>query len=256
MLVYHILQDGNTDGAVTVTGAANIAALDGTANTATRVPGPNADGSWPVGSPAAARQHIFLARTTSTSAPSLSGGNSTSEDLYFRYYVFSDVSTGTTLATVIENGSAGVATNGAGTSTTVSDTAVTTLGADRLALNLIGINDDGSGIALFTGASGGTWGVFRSYEEASGTDGTVAKVQATMATAGTIDGGSDAITSLAWGVVGFALIGTTADTPVPRHPGANFGSTAVLMGGIRRAWHRRRSGILVPDLWLPEGARA
>ena len=35
---------------------------------------------------------------------------------------------------------------------------------------------------------------------------------------------------------------------------ANFASTTVLMGGLKRAWHRRKSGIFVPRLWLPEGA--
>lgn len=30
--------------------------------------------------------------------------------------------------------------------------------------------------------------------------------------------------------------------------GMNFSSTAILMGGIRRAWHRRRDGIFVPDV--------
>lgn len=42
----------------------------------------------------------------------------------------------------------------------------------------------------------------------------------------------------------------------PQHAAVNFGSLGVLMRGIRRAWHRRRSGIFVPDLWTPEGALA
>lgn len=33
----------------------------------------------------------------------------------------------------------------------------------------------------------------------------------------------------------------------PRHEAINFTGTAVLMGGIRRAWHRRSSGIFVPE---------
>ena len=72
------------------------------------------------------------------------GTNSTSEDLYFRAYAFSDVSTGTTLATVIENigGTDDLYANGAGTGTTISDTGVTTSGLDRLALQLVAAGDD------------------------------------------------------------------------------------------------------------------
>lgn len=39
----------------------------------------------------------------------------------------------------------------------------------------------------------------------------------------------------------------------PRHGFVNHVDPGVLMKGIRRAWHRRRSGIFVPDLWTPEG---
>lgn len=34
---------------------------------------------------------------------------------------------------------------------------------------------------------------------------------------------------------------------VPRYEGLNHAATAVLMGGLRRAWHRRPSGIFVPE---------
>lgn len=43
---------------------------------------------------------------------------------------------------------------------------------------------------------------------------------------------------------------------VPRHHGVDHMNPGVLMKGIRRVWHRRRSGIFVPDLWMPEGALA
>lgn len=219
VLVVSFLQDGTTNGAITSVVGTNIENLAGTDNAWTQVTGPNGDGSWPVGNPAAARQFIYIGRALSTSQPTISGANSTSEDLYIQANEFNDVSTGTTLATVIENSTAGNAVNGTGTSTTVSDTGVTTLGTDRLALNLIAINDDASGLAAFAGASGGTWSQLSLYEDASGTDGTVSVQAADMTSAGTIDGGSDTITSLAWGVVGFALIGTTpaaAFAPPPR----------------------------------------
>lgn len=206
--IVQILQDGTTNGAVTVTGATNIEDLAGTDNQWTQIPGANADGSHPIGSPASGRQFLYIGRSLSTSAPTISGGNSTSEDLYMRGYEFSSVSTGTTLAEVIENSTAGNATNGAATSTTCSDTAVTTLGSDRLALNFVGLSDDAMGLAVFTGMTGGTWTNFQIYEEASGTDATIAIEMAAMPLVGTIDGGSATITSIGWGVVGFALIGT------------------------------------------------
>ncbi len=212
-VVVQILQDGTTNGAVTFTGNGGVRDLAGSAGL-TAIPGGNADGSFPIGSAATGRQFLRIGRIDSgLGAFSVSGGNSTSEDLYARAYYFTFVSSGTTLATVIENGTAGNANNGAATSTTCSDTAVTTLGPDRLACNFGALSDDLMGIAVFTGMTGGTWGDFQVYEEASGTDGTVFAEFATMASAGTIDGGSDTITSIGWGVVGFALIGTTSGAP-------------------------------------------
>lgn len=259
VFIVQILQDGTTSGAFTQDSASNIVNLAGITNLWTSIPGPNSDISWPVGVAEAARQFLFIGRATSTSAPTLSGGNSTSEDLYIRSYQFTDVNTGSTLSAVIENASAGSAFYEAGTGTTVSDRDVTTLGADRLALNFVAANDDVA-IDAFTGEAGGDWvEAVAEYASASGTDGMLQLQTAAMASAGTISGGSDTIVSAAWGVVGFALIGTTPEGPPafqPRHPQLNHSATAVLMGGIRRAWHRRHSGILVPDLWLPKGAIA
>jgi len=215
VIIFQLLQDGTTNGAVVMDGVnPALANLAGTTSALTLIPGPNADSSWPIGSAATGRQFLWIGRAAGGSTNAgISGTNSTSEDLYLRCYEFTNVSTGTTLATVIENGTAGNANNGAATSTTCSDTAVTTLGADRLACNFVGLSDDLMGLAVFTGMTGGTWGNFQIYEEASGTDATVAAEFATMATAGTIDGGSDTITSIGWGVVGFALIGTTVAGP-------------------------------------------
>jgi hypothetical protein len=215
VVIIQILQDGTTNGALTSFVFGNVANLAGTSSAATQIPGPNGDGSWPIGSPAAARQFLWICRAENSIGVQFSGANSTSEDLYARIYEFTDVSTGTTLSTVIENGTAGNAVNGAATSATCADTAVTTLGVDRLACNFGAINDDASGIAVFAGASGGTWTDFQSYESASGTDGTVFFEDCSLAAAGTIDGGTDTIVSLAWGVVGFALIGTTPAGPAP-----------------------------------------
>ena len=205
LFVAQILQDGTTNGAITGVVGITIEDLTGTDDLWTQVIGGNADGSFPVGSAAAGRQFLWLGRSINLGTPIILGENSTSEDLYMRMYEFTNVSTGTTIATVLENGTAGATPNGAATSATVADTGVTTLGVDRLAVNFGAITDDASGIALFAGATGGTWAHFQSYESASGTDGTVFFEDAAMASAGTINGGTDTIVSLPWGVVGFAL---------------------------------------------------
>jgi hypothetical protein len=203
VVVFQLVQDGSTNGAVAATSFSGIAALDGTANSMTSI------GSFAVGGSTEARQHLWIGRATSTTV-SVSGTNSTSEDLFGQFYQFADVSAGTTLATVIENGSAGATTTSAGTSATLSDASVTTLGPDRLACNFIAVNDDNA-IALITGQSGGTWADRGGFAASDGTDAANELQTAAMASAGTIDGGTASITdSDAWGVVGFALIGTTA----------------------------------------------
>jgi hypothetical protein len=206
VVVFQLVQDGSTNGAVAATSFSGIAALDGTANSMTSI------GSFAVGGSTEARQHLWIGRATSTTV-SVSGTNSTSEDLFGQFYQFADVSAGTTLATVIENGSAGATTTSAGTSATLSDASVTTLGPDRLACNFIAVNDDNA-IALITGQSGGTWADRGGFAASDGTDAANELQTAAMASAGTIDGGTASITdSDAWGVVGFALIGTTASGP-------------------------------------------
>lgn len=202
--IFHVLQDGSAAGTVTLTGATNCEALDGTDGTLTYV------GAFNCGNPTAAIQHVWIGRSTAAANPVISGGNSGTDDIYMRLYKFNDVSTGTTLATVIENASAGSTVNVFGTSATAEDASVQTLNVDRLAVNFLGINDDNP-FAGFTGQSGGTWTTRASYADATGTDGAIYLIDAAMATAGTIDGGTGSITdSDAWGTIGFALIGTTA----------------------------------------------
>ena len=98
----------------------------------------------PVGSPTAALQHLCIGR-------SLGGTVSvtvatTGDDLYYRLYEFSGAIAGTTLAAVTES-----IANGVGTGTTIiSDTGVTTTGADRLALQFVAVNDDNA-LGPFTG---------------------------------------------------------------------------------------------------------
>lgn len=207
LVIFHILQDGSSAGAISLTTVtANLMNLAGTTSALTSI------GSFQVGGTSLAIQHLWVGRLSSSSvAVQIDGANSSTEDLYYRFYSFQNASAGTTLATVIENATAGSTTTSTGTSATVSDASVQTLGSDRLALNFVGINDDNP-FAGYSGQSGGTWTTRASYADATGTDGAIYLVDAAMATAGTIDGGTSSITDIdAWGVVGFALIGTTVD---------------------------------------------
>jgi len=45
----------------------------------------------------------------------------------------------------------------------------------------------------------------------------------------------------------FASVGIELESQERSYHGLGFASTAVMMGGIRRAWHRRCSGIFVPE---------
>jgi len=198
--IVQVVQDGtgaNTISVDSVTNAENLAGTDGVLTSI---------GEFNIGSAVAASQHLWIGRSLNTSAMVITGGNTGTDDLYIRVYEFSGVSTGTTLATVIENATAGSTTTGAGTSTTVADASVQTLGTNRLALNFIGTNDDLTIGGSFTGETGGDWASVASYGTSTGTDAALNLNTATIASAGTIDGGTYTITSMAWGVVGFALI--------------------------------------------------
>lgn len=206
LIILHVYQDGTTDGSTTLDSATNVEALDGTDNTLTSI------GEFSAGATDEGRHYLWVGRALSTSnAPVAAGSNASGEDIFFRMYEFSGVSTGTTLATVIENGSAGATANGVGTSDTVADTAVTTLGDNRLALNFTGTSDDLTGFGnSFTSETGGDWTTAGSFGTSNGTDAALNLNTAAIATAATIDGGTYSITSMAWGVIGFALI--PADT--------------------------------------------
>lgn len=149
----------------------------------------------------------------------LSAGGS---DVYARLYEFTGVNTGTTIGSVVEHAALAFPTDsinisGSGTSTTIADRIVTTNGADRLAINLIGVDDDQQAsfdTEAFTGQTGGTWVCGGSYGTSTGTDGAVGLQYATMASAGTIDGGTLSIAvSSVWRVSGFALIPVAAAAP-------------------------------------------
>lgn len=205
IVILQIVEDGTPSGfAVTDWGVSSVESLAGTDNTMDYL------GAFAIGSPTAAWQHLWIGRTIGTTMGP-GGTNTNGNDLYWRIYEFADCSSGTTVATVIENGTAGATANGVGTSATVDDTAVTTLGPDRLALNFVGGNDDNA-LDDFAGETGGDWvEATAEFATATGTDAVLQLQTATMASAATIDGGSDAWADAgdSWGVVGFALIGTT-----------------------------------------------
>lgn len=211
--ILQVLQDGTTAGEPTtfLAGNSNLENLAGTDDAMTKI------GAFDVGSAATAKQHLYIGRGIGTSGALATvtansvGGN----DCYARLYEFSGVHTGTTLSDVIENSTAGSTTNTAGTSATIADAGVTTLGADRLALNFVGGNDDNA-LDAFTGETGGDWTeAVAEYATATGTDAAIGLQIATIASAGTIDGGTDGWADAAdsWGVVGFALIPATAAVP-------------------------------------------
>lgn len=206
LIIVQVFQDATSSNtAISITSATNVEDLAGTDSVFTAL----AATGYDVGNTVQGYQYIFIGRALNTSAIVITGANTSADDIYIRAYEFSGVAKGTTLSAVIENATAGTATNGKGTSTTCSDTSVQTLGDGRLALNFvaIGIFVTLSGLAAFAGMTGGTWALATAiYETTTGTDGCIGLMSASMASAGTIDGGSDTITSYPWGVIGFALI--------------------------------------------------
>jgi hypothetical protein len=226
VLIVHLLQDGSQTGAnaPSVTSITNAEDLAGTDNVLTYI------GAFNVGATPEAYQHLWIGRGLAAANAVITGANAGNDDIFVRIYRFDNVSTGTTLSTVIENATAGATVSAGATDGTIADASVQSLGADRLALNFVGINDDNA-VAAFTGMTGGTWAeAVAEYADSGGTDGCIQLQTAAMASAGTIDGGtttnSDATDG--WGVVGFALIGTTVADLTPRNPAINHQNPGVL----------------------------
>ena len=87
--------------------------------------------------------------------------------------MFRGVNTGTALTDIIENARAGTFVNGSGATAAVADTGVTTLGADRLALQFVAVDDDNP-VGAFAGATGGIWAeAIAEFASATGTDGCI-----------------------------------------------------------------------------------
>lgn len=168
--------------------------------------------STEVGAPATATHSAYIGRATANGTVSLDLVTGASgEDVFARMYEFSGVIGGTTLATTIENGG-GIQADVADTDTSCTDSTVITNGLQRLALNFVSINASQATVA-FTGQSGGTWIEAVSEFIGGGTVGTIQLQIASMPTAATIDGGSFAIASAAYGTIGTALIPATTTGP-------------------------------------------
>ncbi len=212
LIMLHIVVDGTYPEAVTLGSITNLENLAGTTGAMTGFITDLTANTTTSGLGSAGLnggQYIYIGRSTAGGTCSLTVvGGVSGADCYFRLYEFSGVNSGATLGSILETGAGTGAADWAntlGTSTSIAQTVMITTGADELALNLVGINDDATGIAAFTGTSGGTWLMPASFESATGTDATVSLMTADMAAAGTISGGSATITSDAWGVVGFSL---------------------------------------------------
>lgn len=210
MVLLAVLQDGTgADATISAIGSP-LADLAGTTSAATKI-----GTTFAVGSAAVAKIHIWLMRVAAATDTNTTLNSSDGNDLYWGYWVYRDVSIGTTLATVIENVTAGSTASDAATNATVADAGVTTLGVDRLAIQVIGISDDNAQVA-FTSETGGDWTESTGeHASATGTDGSIGVQHAAMASAGTINGGTftQADATDGWGTVGFAFIGTTSETP-------------------------------------------
>ena len=178
IVVLQVLTDAATTGLALST-FTNIVDLNGVASGMTdmlgnRITSLDEAASFGVGAADAAFQHLVFGRAVATSTCTVAVSSGGGEDLYARFYQFTNVNTGSTISAIAENGGATHA-NGKGTSTSVLDTGVTTNGVDRLACNFVAIDDDGTGLAAFVGETGGDWGLATPiFESSTGTDGTIA----------------------------------------------------------------------------------
>lgn len=102
----------------------------------------------------------------------------------------------------------GVAVVANAVSATITDADITTLGADRLCVN-VAHQTRNEAIAVFTGMTGGTWVLRNQYNAAASSTGS-SMMTADKASAGTVGGGSvNTGTNDRYVTQGFALIGTS-----------------------------------------------
>lgn len=252
-VILQVLRDG-TASAVTLGTVPGVESLTGSLDTMTNTQ---------TGDAVLHRQILWMGRvydaTQLTTATVTTGG----DDLYCRAYVFFRVisranASGTACFVGGPTGAQGVSSSSNGTSTTITDAAVTTAEADCLALNFISVNDDNA-VGTLTGMTGGTWddSFTGTFSSATGTDGLIGLQLADMASAGTIDGGSYAMSaSDDWLVIGFALRPapsgnawskplsdtiTLSDAVTGKAVGAGKSDTITLSDNLSRVWAISRS---------------
>lgn len=189
LLVFHLAVNGDTDDWSGWNSLVNCAALDGSTSNLTALYGDNG-----------CQIHVGRVIADGTCSANFSVGAS-GEDIAARVYEFSGEFTGTTLASVFENGT-GQWEGASGTSTSVQDSFVTTNGAARLAVYFVWLRS-AQATSDFTGETGGN---LTEAAEYIGTTLTLQLQTAEMLSAGTIDGGSYAVASTAWAVIGTAII--------------------------------------------------
>lgn len=153
----------------------------------------------------------WVGRATNASVSITVDTNASTNDMFCRIYQFSGASIDTVVANVIES----TASQAQGTSTTIGDADPTTTGTNELAVNLVGVTDPNA-VGAFTGMSGGTWAeAVAEYASVSGTQATIQLQTASMASPGTISGGTFVMSGSApWGVQGLAIKSPSESTPV------------------------------------------
>lgn len=136
-----------------------------------------------------------------------SGGTATMSGRMYRF-------TGWLNDATMANNFEGSATSGPTTSNTIADAGVTTAGTDRLVCNFVGVDDDNA-LDAFTGQTGGTWAeAVAEFTTSTGNPDSAYGLQTeTLASAGTINGGTDVMAaSDPWVVFGLAIL-PSGDAP-------------------------------------------
>ena len=221
LLIYAVIQDGVGAGGFVQGTGLRLEDLDGTDGDITVL------GPFDVGSPATAKLSIGLARVTDPASPGpqIRYTGDGSDDFWYQIISFRGIDAD---ADAIENGATTHA-SAAGTGATIDDVAVVTEGYQRLAINVIAL-DDHFDLVAFTGETGGDWAeVVEEYQGPFGTDATVGYQSAVIALPGTIDGGSQTMSgSAGWAVVGFALKPADPTGPAGGATAGGIGPVAVV----------------------------
>jgi hypothetical protein len=148
----------------------------------------------------AVNRQVFIGRVTAdgTVSADMSVG-AAGDDFAARIYEFTGVSTGASIGTVAENVNSEL---GFAIGTTVTAPDVTTLGANRLALNFVNLRTAQT-LGDFTGESGGDWTEVAEYVA---TTMTLQLQTAVLTSPGTITGGTQTVSSTYWITCAAAII--------------------------------------------------